>query len=109
MLSPFDRVQFTPSSLEEVSRQGNTLSERVSQTLRRVTSNPENDYVVQSVSLVTLTNNVVNHKLGRKPVGWALLDDTGGGIVRLTGVNDWTATTITLYSPATCTVSLKVW
>jgi hypothetical protein len=105
MLSPFDRVQFTPTSLEEVSRQGNTLAERVAQTLRRVTSNPENDAIVLSVALTTLTNNVVNHKLGRQPVGWKLVDDTGGGIVRVA----WTPTTITLYSPATCTVSLKVW
>jgi len=105
MLPAFARPQFTPLSLEEVARKGNDLATATATSLRGILANPENDYVSQTVSLVTLTNNVINHKLGRQPVGWALLDDTGGGIVRIA----WTATTITIYSPATCSVVLKVW
>jgi hypothetical protein len=105
-LPTFDPVQFTATSPAELARQGNALSERVANYLRRLTSNRRLDSVVlDGVALVTLTNNVVNHKLGRQPVGWALLDDTGGGIVRIA----WSATTITLYSPSTCTVQLEVW
>ncbi|MES2359978.1 MAG: hypothetical protein V4529_16685 [Gemmatimonadota bacterium] len=105
-LPAFAPVQFTPTTPDELARQGNALSGRVAGSLRPVLANPRLDSVTQSVSLVTLTNNVINHKLDRQPQGWAVLDDTGGGGYRRVA---WDAKTITIYSPSTCTVSLEVW
>lgn len=50
--------------------------------------------------------NVINHKLGRKQIGWSLSDiDAPASIYRSQPLND---KTLTLTSDAVCTVSLWV-
>jgi len=107
-LPNFDRVQFTGTSLAELARQGNALSERLVSFLRRLSSNTALDYVEQSD--VVLTGGVdvaLIHKLGRVAQGWQIVDiNAAATIFRNAAFN---ASTLTLRASATCTVKVRVW
>jgi hypothetical protein len=61
--------------------------------------------LLQNVALVT-GNNVVNHLLGRKQVGWMIADqNAAASIYRSAALNDLT---LTLNSSAPCVISLWV-
>lgn len=61
--------------------------------------------VLKDVVLAT-GNNVINHRLGRKPIGWIVTDvDANVGIYRSAEFNDLT---LTLNSSGAATVSLLV-
>lgn len=57
------------------------------------------------ISVLTGTPKIINHKLGRTPVIWALGDNNANAVVWRSA---WTETTITLNSSADCTISLWV-
>lgn len=61
-------------------------------------------YLVTNIPLVSGTN-VINHTLGRQPVGWIVTDRNGAATVYRTA---WDARTITLNSSGTVTISAWV-
>lgn len=62
--------------------------------------------LLENVDLANAVNTVINHKLGRQPRGWIVVDHAGTGtlIYRIA----WNSSTLTLLAAAACTVSLWV-
>lgn len=107
-LPVFDRVQFSSVSMSELARQGNALSERIASYLRRLTDNAALDYVETSSILLTGgVDTVVNHKLGRMPQAWQIIDINAAATVFRNAAFD--PLTLTLRASAICTVKLRVW
>lgn len=50
-------------------------------------------------------SNVINHKLGRQPLGWIIVDQTASAEIYRTA---WSNLTLTLNSSATASVALWV-
>jgi hypothetical protein len=82
------------------------LQTKWSSILNPLLSNPlVSGILLKNISLIT-GSNVVNHKLGRNPQGWILIDiDASASIYRSGAFNDLT---LTLVSDADCQVSLYV-
>ena len=60
--------------------------------------------LIQNVPLV-IGNNRIEHKLGRQPLGWLIVDQTTASIIYRAS---WDKVSLTLNSSAVCTISLWV-
>lgn len=89
-----------------IARLVNAVVGDLRQFLDRVKSNRELDGVTQTVTLQTLSNTTINHKLGRKPVDWTYYSPNAATTIYEVSRS---ATQLVLYSSATVTVTLKVW
>ncbi len=89
--------------------QGLTLDQTQNQwasIINPVLSNPQNNAALLTGVVLKNGVTVINHKLGRKPQGWFIADQTAAAqIYRSAAFNDLT---LTLTSNAAVTVSLGV-
>lgn len=103
-LKAFPRVQLQALTLEELMRAFGAIWE----TLARVIANADLDKVTLPGNVFTgAVPLVINHKLGRQPIGWRIVDVTVGYNIfqRIA----WDARTITLLCPSAATANIEVW
>jgi hypothetical protein len=83
-----------------------SIEEAVARVLNDITSRPQLDTVLlESLALTAGFQNKVQHKLGRVPRGWKLVDVNAAAIVSRAS---WDSSFLVLNTSANCTVSLEV-
>lgn len=99
---------FLPPRIEQTpDRQVNATQAAVREVAKAVNALGGTPVDSDAYAFATGETKVIQHKLGRQPVGWTLIDVTGGypSFVRTA----WNDKTITIVSQNTTTAKFRFW
>lgn len=105
MRLPAFRETFIASQADDVPRLFTQFVGYVASAIRPLIENDHAVFTRHSIDFAAATDKTFNHKLGKTPIGWTVVDaNAGGNIYRVS----WDDKTITLNSSTTRTLSIEV-
>jgi hypothetical protein len=102
---PAFRETFAAADVTDMPRLFTQFVGYVSAAIRPLLENDHAVFVRQTIDFVAATDKTFNHKLGKQPVGWTVVDASATGDIHRVAWND---KTITLQSTTTRTLTIEV-